>query len=85
MNWRNEMNKENCRESATNCQGTKESPSKTIQQWVKELKWTNKSRGRDPKGRALQIRTFLPVWDRQSSCFWKHFMRKVLFVLQRLG
>ena len=49
MNWRNEEDKEYCNESATNCQGTKDSPSKTIQQWVKELKWTNRSRGRDPK------------------------------------
>ena len=30
-----------------NYQGINDRPSKTIQQWIKELKWTNKFRDRD--------------------------------------
>ena len=41
MNWRNEEDNSYYKESATNYQGTNDNPSKTIQQWVKELKWTS--------------------------------------------
>ena len=40
MIWGNEKDNEYYKESATNYQGINNSPSKTTQQWVKELKWT---------------------------------------------